>query len=283
MTLVDYFVANSRPQREWFFDVNTEPAEQSQLGSREKIWNRCEQGHAWQTTAAVLQEETVCPYCTGRRVIPGETDLASTHPHILQLWSEDNTLSPTSITAFSHKKALWRCAEGHVWQAYVFSVAVDGCGCPYCAGKRAIPGETDLQTLYPALMEQWDWEQNKTDPSVMLPSSHEKVWWRCEQGHSYAAAVFSRTREKGSGCPYCTGKKVLSGFNDLAALKPHLAQQWHPTLNGDLQPTAVSLGSNKRVWWQCGEGHVWQAAVYSRTRRKAAGCPVCAGTVKAKS
>jgi len=158
---------------------------------------------------------------------------------------------------------------------------VEGCGCPYCAGKRAIPGETDLATVRPDILEQWDTEKNVgIDPSELLPSSHDKVWWKCELGHSWQAMVFSRAKENGAGCPYCTGRKVLPGFNDLATLKPKLAEEWYQSLNGELKPEDVTLGCNKKVWWQCSDRHVWQAAIYSRTRKKGTGCPVCAGMVK---
>ena len=155
-----------------------------------------------------------------------------------------------------------------------------GSGCPYCAGKRAIPGETDLATLRGDLMAQWDFEKNAVDPGGITVASHDKAWWRCEKGHSWQAVVFSRTRENGAGCPYCTGKRVLAGFNDLATLRPKVAQAWHPTLNGGLRPEDVTLGSNKKVWWRCGEGHVWQAFVYARAKPNGTGCPVCAGTVR---
>ena len=157
---------------------------------------------------------------------------------------------------------------------------VNGCGCPYCSGKVALPGETDLQSLYPALAAQWDREKNPGRPEETLPGAHEKVWWKCDKGHSWQAAPFSRTKEKGSGCPYCTGKKVLAGFNDLATLRPKLAKEWYQPLNENLTPEGVTLGSNKKVWWRCNERHVWQAAVYSRTRSRAAGCPICTGRTK---
>ena len=32
--------------------------------------------------------------------------------------------------------------------------------------------------------------------------------------------------------------------------------------------------SHKKVWWQCSEGHEWQAFVFNRT--KGWGCPQCA-------
>jgi len=205
--------------------------------------------------------------------------LAVTHPQLAALWGDNGPLTPAHVTAGSHKKVRWRCAEGHTWEAMVTAVTA-GTGCPYCAGKRAVPGVNDLRTLRPDLMAQWDPERNTLDPAALLPSAHDKVWWRCSLGHQWQAAVFSRTREKAAGCPYCAGKKVLPGFNDLRTLRPDLADQWLEGPNGPLTPETVSPGSNKKVWWRCPDGHVWQAAVYSRTRTRAAGCPVCAGTVR---
>ncbi len=127
----------------------------------------------------------------------------------------------------------------------------------------------------------WHPTKNGTlSPSDVLSGSHRKVWWACDKGHAWQASVFSRTRERAAKCPYCTGRLVLRGFNDLATLYPKLLQEWHKTLNGTLCPDAVTPGSNKKAWWVCREGHVWQAAIYSRTRKNASGCPVCKGMVK---
>ena len=187
-------------------------------------------------------------------------------------------LKPDNISPGSHRKVWWTCEKGHSWRAAVFSVVLNDCDCPYCTGKKAMPGETDLVTLFPQLAKQWDVEKNvDVDPRTVLPFSHEPVWWRCELGHSWQAMPFSRTGGKKSGCPYCSGKKVLPGFNDLASLHPFVAREWYQPLNGELLPTMVSPGSNKKVWWRCSEQHVWEAAIYSRTRKTASGCPVCMG------
>ena len=280
MTATDHFLKNMPAlERQWHSSKNgsLKPSDVT-FGSRKKVWWRCEKGHEWQAPVYSVSSGNGCPYCSGRQAIPGRTDLATTHPAYLALWHERNRITPDSVTASSHRKVWWRCEKDHAWEAMIFSVVQDGYGCPYCAGKRAIPGETDLATVRPDMLKQWDWEKNgKTDPSEILPSSHDKVWWKCELGHSWQAMVFSRTKEKQAGCPYCTGRKVLAGFNDLATLKPKLAKEWYQPLNGGLKPEDLTLGSNKKVWWQCGEDHVWQAAVYSRTRKKGAGCPVCAG------
>ena len=77
---------------------------------------------------------------------------------------------------------------------------------------------------------------------------------------------------------YFTYPKVLSGFNDndLATKRPDLADEWHPTKNGDLTPRDVADGSEKKVWWKCNRcGHEWKAAIASRARSRR-GCPKCA-------
>ena len=292
MTLQDYFTNNVQLEREWA-SANPRmaklwhPTMNGELkpwdvspGSRKQVWWQCEKGHSWRAPPYSIKAGTSCPYCFGRYAIPGETDLATTHPHLLKMWSKRNTLSPGEVTAGSHKKVWWVCEKGHEWESLVVTYAVDGSGCPYCAGKRAIPGETDLATLRPDLMEEWDFEKNTIDPGQTTIASHDKAWWRCSLGHSWQSVVFSRTRELASGCPYCTGRLVMPGFNDLATLKPGLAEEWYQPLNGELKPDQVTLGSNKKVWWQCQDGHVWLAFIYARTRSNGTGCPVCAGVVK---
>lgn len=63
----------------------------------------------------------------------------------------------------------------------------------------------------------------------------------------------------------------------------HLLVQWDGEKNGDLTTQDVTYGSHKKVWWQCEEGHIWKAAIYSRTSERKHGCPVCAGCVKQTS
>ena len=48
--------------------------------------------------------------------------------------------------------------------------------------------------------------------------------------------------------------------DSLAARRPRLAAEWHPTKNGNLQPSDVTPGMGKRVWWRCSADpdHEWQ-------------------------
>ena len=254
-------------------------------GSHRKVWWQCPEGHRWQAFVKSRVGGAGCPVCQHRALSVGETDLAACFPALAAQWDQERNgdLTPQDVFPGTQRKVWWRCAQGHVWQARVSSRAQNGAGCPVCTGRQILPGENDLATLFPAVAQAWHPDRNGSlTPARISPYSNRKVWWQCPRGHPYQAVVSARTAS-GSGCPYCTGRRVLAGFNDLATLEPALAQEWHPTLNQGLTPDQVTSGSHKRVWWQCPAGHVWKAVVYSRARGKRCGCPVCAGKVSGKN
>lgn len=212
----------------------------------------------------------------------GENDLASQFPRLVKEWDieKNGALTPEKVTAKTSRKVWWRCSLGHRWQAAVASRTVSGAGCPVCAGKQILPGFNDLASQYPELAKEWDTERNGSlTPDSVSAYSNRKAWWHCEKNHSYQAVIATRTM-RGSGCPYCANKRVLPGFNDLATAEPTVAAQWHPTLNGSLTPQMVTAGSRRKVWWQCANGHIWKALIYSRAGVQKCGCPVCAGKVR---
>lgn len=224
------------------------------------------------------------PVGANRAVVPGAKDLESRFPHLAREWhpTRNGGLKPCQVTFGTKRKVWWRYQKGHEWRASVQSRTLDGTGCPVCAGRVILPGENDMASQFPEVAKQWHPTKNQPLlPSQVTPTSKRRVWWRCPLGHEYIAAVGMRTM-RNSACPYCAGKKVLAGFNDLATTQPQIADQWHPTLNGTLTPRMVTAGSHKKVWWICAEGHIWKAAVYSRTGKQKRGCPVCAGVVNGK-
>lgn len=250
-------------------------------GSSRRVWWQCDKGHTWQSAVKTRVSGTGCPVCKSRRIQSGENDLASRNPALASQWHPERNLplTPAQVFPTTRRKVWWQCEQGHVWQASIQSRA-EGTGCPVCAGKQVIPGENDLATVFPQVASQWHREKNGTiSPRELSPYSNKKVWWTCSLGHDYQAVVGERTNS-GTGCPYCAGRRVLPGFNDLATKMPQVAREWHPELNGGLTPDMVTAGSRKKVWWQCDLGHAWLAVVYSRTGEQLNGCPVCAGRVK---
>lgn len=211
-----------------------------------------------------------------KNVKVGMNDLKTTHPEIAAQWhnTKNGSLKPSDFTHGSSKKVWWQCKHGHEWEAAVYS-RTNGKGCPYCAGQLVISGETDLQTIRPDLAAQWYSVKNgDLTPDKVKVSSNKKVWWVCEHGHEWEAVISSRT--SGSGCPYCTGKLPIRGETDLQTLYPHIAKQWHKTLNENLKPTDVTVGSDKKIWWICEHGHEWKAPIKKRALRNQ-GCPYCSG------
>lgn len=232
--------------------------------SMKKFWWTCSEGHSWNTSVDTRTNGKGCPYCSGRKVLKGYNDLKTTNFELLQEWDyeKNNDISPENYTKGSNKYVWWLCSEGHSWKASINS-RVSGNGCPYCSGNKVLRGYNDLSTTYPDLIKEWDFDRNKQlKPYDFSKGSTRKVWWRCNFGHSWLASIDKRT--SGRGCPYCSGKKVMKGFNDLATTHPELAKEWDYKKNGKLTPYDVTKGSHKKVWWKNDRRGSWQAVIYSR-------------------
>lgn len=137
-----------------------------------------------------------------------------------------------------------------------------------------------LAEEYPELLYEWNYHKNgELFPENVSSRSNRKVWWICSKGHEWEAVIANRTR-RGSGCPYCSGKKPIIGENDLATLRPDIALEWHPVLNGEMTPDQFKAYSPRKVWWICSNGHEWESRIDVRSR--GSGCPCCAGKLVTK-
>ncbi len=181
-------------------------------------------------------------------------------------WEKNGDLKPSHVKPSSHKKVWWVCRRGHEWQARINS-RTSGNGCPYCSGKK-VGSDNNLSVKRPDIAGEWHPDKNgDVTPADVTPGSHRYVWWICEHGHEWQAAVSWRTT--GRGCPYCAGRKMGTD-NSFAAKHPDIAGEWHPTRNGNLLPSEVTSTSQMIVWWICRNGHEWQARINDRRS-----CPYC--------
>lgn len=194
---------------------------------------------------------------------------AKAHPELIPEWSDKNMLTPQKVSFGSNQMVWWIGACEHEWQASP-KARSNGAGCPYCSGKRVLQGVNDLATIDSHLVDEWDTEKNDISPVEVTAGSSKVVWWKDKYGHTWQASI--KNRVNGSGCPYCSGNKVLRGFNDLATLYPEIAAEWSEK-NLSIRPTEVLPFSNKKVWWKCKKGHEWKTLISDRTR--GSGCPYC--------
>ena len=259
-------------------DIAAQLVDQSQLeglgtGSAKKLQWQCPDysDHIW--TATVYNRtnaksgSTGCPYCDGKKVLAGFNDVATTHPDVAALFA-DQSLT-THITAQSNKKLEFRCDQGHTWTAPVSRLTSQKSRCPYCSGRRPIVGENDLATTHPEIAAEL------VDPSLatqLKAGSNKKVEWQCQKDptHRWSVQVQQRVARKTS-CPYCSGRRITTGVNDLATTHPALAAQM---VRPD-EALTTSKGSVEKFEWQCQNNpdHTWFATPTNRV--KGVGCPIC--------
>lgn len=268
--------------REWHPTKNLPLTEKDVFaGTAKRIWWLCakDPNHEWQAKGNNRVHGAGCPYCSGRIAQEGVNDLATLHPELAEEWhpTKNENLLPTQVLPNSHRKVWWQCVKdnNHIWQTAVGHRPRTGC--PICANRQIREGVNDLLTVDPELAKDWHVVRNgDLKASAVTAGTHRIVWWSCQKhGHEWRASIVSR--HKGNGCPYCSNKLVLTGYNDLATSHPGLAAEWDMAKNAELRPTLVTAGSMVRVWWKCSrhEDHSWIASIAPRTRRKV-GCPVCA-------
>ena len=203
----------------------------------------------------------------------------SSIPHLVKEWhpTKNGELTPNDITHGSKKKVWWLCSKGHSFDSMPNSRTASKTGCPYCSGQR-VSESNNLLVLFPEIAKEWHptFNGELAPEQFTTGSSRKKVWWLCPKGHSYASVIGNRTKEnKPTGCPYCSGNKI-SDENNLQAVYPEIAKDWHPTKNGELTPKQVTSKTNTRVWWLCPKGHSYDSRINSRTA-SLTNCPYCSG------
>jgi hypothetical protein len=226
--------------------------------SHQKVAWKCSLNHQWEARVSERSKGNGCPFCSGHRVLAGFNDLATTHPEVA---AKADGWDPSTVVAFSNKKAAWKCDVGHRWEAVIGNRA-KGSGCPVCSGHSVLAEFNDLLTTHPDLAA----EANGWDPAIVNKGSSRRFSWKCSMGHIWEASVGDRS--SGKGCPVCSNRTVVIGFNDLATTNPELAAQadgW--------DATTVVGRSGKKMKWKCESGHSWAATIDNRA--KGTGCPVC--------
>ena len=107
------------------------------------------------------------------------------------------------------------------------------------------------------------------DPKTISAGSNKKVDWKCPEGHIWECTPSSRISQV-VNCSICSGRQLLTGFNDFETLYPQLAKEafgWNPKLENIWY---------RKVEWKCSKGHIFPSLISNRIRRDG-GCPVCAG------
>lgn len=133
-------------------------------------------------------------------------------------------------------------------------------------------GALSLAEKFPDIASEWHPDLNEgLSPAQVMAHSGKSAWWICPAGHAYKTVIGYRT-SGGHGCGHCSGRYVTPETS-LAVVRPDLAAEWHPTLNGTLTPHDVVPYSRVSVWWLCEEGHATRDLLNDRSKGMV--CPEC--------
>ena len=177
--------------------------------SNKKYWWKCGMGHSWFASPSDRCRGKGCPVCHNKAPGIDDHNLLSEHPDIANIWDYDrNIFGPEQFRPNSNKWAWFKCNKGHSWNASIHSMTRPNRpnNCPYCSGKRAINGETDVASLRPELLAEWDYEKNSLNPAEVTEFSHYKAHWICPNGHRYMATIANRS--SGKGCSICNCNRI---------------------------------------------------------------------------
>lgn len=241
-------------------------------GSNQKAWwmGRC--GHEWETRISHrTSSKSNCPYCSNQRLLVGFNDLVTRDSEMASEWNNEKNYPITAqdVITGSNKLFWWLCENGHTWKES--PNRRKKFGCPYCSGHRVWPGFNDIGTTHPHLLEEWDYKKNFNKPTEVSKGSYYEAWWigrNC--GHKYQMKVSLRVL--GCECPYCSNKRVLKGYNDLATTQPEWLNIFDYQKN-TLLPEEVVAGTAKSIWWKCSNGHSFKKS--GNRMLKSGRCPYC--------
>ena len=205
--------------------INVKP-DMLTYGSSMKVYWKCVNNHHWKASVnRRTSMNTRCPYCTGLNAITGVNDLLTLYANIIKTeweWVENSkkNLEPSELKAGSNRKASWHCNTCHGrYEMSIYAKIICKQSCPYCIGKKTLPGYNDLETLYPDLAKEWYQPMNGNITARMVTPGSEtirikdknnpkktirvKPAWKCREcSHIWHATVYSRTGLE-SGCPAC--------------------------------------------------------------------------------
>lgn len=182
-------------------------------------------------------------------MIPGVNDVATTHPKAAALMVDKKLR--TKLTGSSNKKVEFWCGnpKHDHWTAPLSNVARQGTRCPQCSGRRPISGKSDLVTTHPKLAAEL---VDQSLATTLKPGSNASVLWQCPANpkHTWKATPYSRTTKK-TGCPYCSGRKIVPGVNDpVHSADSKTAKRYQMRLTGMVQalvPTSTVLSDDHTV------------------------------------
>ncbi|MGO9954394.1 MAG: zinc-ribbon domain-containing protein [Solirubrobacteraceae bacterium] len=152
----------------------------------------------------------------------------------------------------------------------------DGAMCHLCGRWLRIVGGAHLTKMHgldvATYREMFKLASTTPTCSLQQSSARRVVTARRAATEPGFGEISAEVRERGARVP-----RRLGRWRSLAATRPEVAAELHPTRNGELDPFAVWPYSSRELWWRCsGCGQEWRDTPAHRSEGR--GCPLCTRT-----
>ena len=198
-------------------DKNTFSPSKVAAGSRRKFTFVCPdcgqefESKIFSVVRSVMNGNTGCPVCAGKKIVSGINDLATKYPKAAAMWSNKNACSPSEAPAGSHKKAVFVCPDcGQEFESSICNVVNSlmryRTGCPVCPGRKAVSGVNDLATMYPKAAAMWSGKNDYAPSEIPARSSRRAIFVCPDCKQEFVTSIHNMTRAIASGvtcCPNC--------------------------------------------------------------------------------
>lgn len=161
-------------------------------------------------------------------------------------------ISDTYVNGRTH--LMWKCSQGHEWQASLMNVKNRNSWCPVCA-KRVPHGIEVAQKLAEKHGGKCLSGEYKNSKGILL--------WECKNKHTWATPLSSIMHQK-TWCAICSGRAKLS-----IEIACELA-----VANGGECLSTEYINSRFPLRWRCKEGHEWSTPLFNIKVSKH-WCPGC--------
>ncbi|MEW4353823.1 zinc-ribbon domain-containing protein [Streptococcus pneumoniae] len=199
---------------EWISELNGDISKEFPDSKKYIKWKcrRCH-GEFWASINSRKENDKLCPYCEGIKLLSGFNSLDAIRPELLGEWSPENTFTMKEVMPSSLRMATWNCKDCH--GKYIVSIrerVQEDFQCPYCSGKIILPGFNSFAAKYPEYLLEWDYLNNMllANPDEISEKSNIKVWWLCKNDleHRYQMSVSRKIKydkRKKETCIICKG------------------------------------------------------------------------------
>jgi len=282
----------SHSKSEFWSEKNDKKPRQVFMSSGKKYIFKCDCGHEFDSTLVnITNGKNWCPYCANKQLCDKDdcdqciSKSFYSHP-MKDFWSEKNDNKPRQVFMSSGKKYIFKCDCGHEFDSTLVNITNGKNWCPYCANKQLCDKDDCDQCIsksfYSHPMKDFWSEKNDNKPRQVFMSSGKKYIFKCDCGHEFDSTLANITN--GRWCPYCANKQLCDKDDcdqcrDKSFYSHPMKKFWSE--KNDNKPRQVFMSSNKKYWFTCENGHIFDATLSHVTNGKN-WCPICKNKTESK-